>query len=69
MFPVRDALRPGVPGHSQAGCRGAGPPGMAGLRVHSSCPGRRGAGREAYDLLFGSIKLIMLVVCIEDKYN
>lgn len=48
MLPVRDALRPGVPGHSQAGSRGAGPPGMAGLRVHSSCPRRRGAGRAAW---------------------
>lgn len=28
----------------QAGGRGADPPGRAGLRVHSSCPGRRGAG-------------------------
>uniref|UniRef100_A0A2R9C763 Calponin-2 n=1 Tax=Pan paniscus TaxID=9597 RepID=A0A2R9C763_PANPA len=36
---------PGVPGASfQAGYKGAGPPGRAGLRVHSSCRGRRGAG-------------------------
>lgn len=36
MSPVRDGLCPGVPGHSQAACRGSGPPGRAGLRAHSS---------------------------------
>lgn len=46
MSPVRDGLCPGVPGHSQAACRGSGPPGRAGLRAHSS-PGRRGVGRAA----------------------
>lgn len=46
VSPVRDGLCPGVPGHSQAACRGSGPPGRAGLRAHSS-PGRRGVGRAA----------------------
>lgn len=42
--PVRDGPIPGVPGRSRAGCSGAGPPGRAGLRVHSNCPRKRGTG-------------------------
>lgn len=48
MPPVRDWPRPRCNRPSfQAGCRGADPPGRAGLRVHSSCRGRRGAGSGA----------------------